>query len=212
MLISLRKKNSVGVYRKFLASSYNMVNSSELEVLWILKIQTHIDTNLLYSMAFIHWIEPERQSHFILNTFNHRKWKTQINYFGISSVMLWSLTDYLLAAFSMIYETNRRFSIINTKVCQKHFALINLKIFYHFIKSNCMLLGRFQALSDLVGSWLLVTETNGKIRIEIHYFWLMHPSWWSIISISLPLIKLTSLNANLLYSGVTVQKYVCKEG
>lgn len=107
----------------------------------------------------------------ILNTFNHRKWKTQINNFGIYSVVSWSPHWLLICSFLYdLWDKHSQFSIINIEVCQKHFALINLKIFYHFIKSNCMLLGRFQALSDLVGSWLLVTETNGKIRIEIHYF------------------------------------------
>lgn len=60
MLTSFRgKENSMGVYCKYLASSYKMLNSSELEG-QMLKIQTNTGTSPLYTTEY-----GSKERHFV---------------------------------------------------------------------------------------------------------------------------------------------------
>lgn len=73
----------------------------------------------------------QTDSHLILIIFQQYEMKRLNSSDAV--VLHWSLS-YSFHYFMVKYITD--FQIINTKVCQKYFALMNLKIFYHLIKSN----------------------------------------------------------------------------
>lgn len=137
MLISLRKK----ILWKCLASSCKMLNS-ELEV-QILKIQIDIGTNPLYSTILLSLnMTRKTKSHCPYYFWSHKmKGSNELLWHFFSDAVVSSLITYMQLSLFYIRGKHRRFSIINTKVCQNHFALMNLKIFYHFSESNYMLLG-----------------------------------------------------------------------
>lgn len=95
------KKKSMGVYWKYHASPRKMLNSSEPEV-QILEIQPTIGHKSFYSTALISLNMTRKTKSFnSLLFFNCMKWKTRMNYFDTSPVMLWSphwsisIVDYL---------------------------------------------------------------------------------------------------------------------
>lgn len=116
--------------------------NSELEV-QILEIQIDIGTNPHYSMVLMSLNMTRKTKPHCPYYFKSHKMKdsNELHWHFFSDDVVSSLITYMQFSLFYIRGKHRRFSIINTKVCQNHFALMNLKIFYHFSESNCMLLG-----------------------------------------------------------------------